>query len=321
MTGTTQSSRGEFKAGIPGVGIGTATCGVHTGEICQGVFFVDGQKKPVRGLQTLPCNLFKATAEFVQDEEDGIRVEPAWMSKSKAAAERTLGFLDVELGKRNGLLRISVNWPDDILKCGFGTSTATVIAAVDATALAVTGLELPRETTNKIAVEAEQAADSLAFGNRSLLFAHRQGDVIEDFGFSLPKTQALAFISDPAGVDTLAMTPAEYNEEQEQTFGMLRASLRGAVKRRDARMVARVAEASARINQEFLPTRGWEEILDIRRAVAADGVAVSHSGTVAVLLWTPNASDLPGRMDYSQTQLRNKLGIPSEHVWQFDFGH
>ena len=53
----------------------------------------------------------------------------------------------------------------------------------------------------------------------------------------------------------------------------------------DAYLIGRVASASARINQRFLPKPKFSEIERIAADTGAVGIQVAHSGTVAGLMF------------------------------------
>lgn len=136
---------------------------------------------------------------------------------------------------------------------------------------------------------------------------HREGTAIKDFFDELPPLLVVGADTDPtgAGVDTLALPPARYDPEQIQTFGCLRALLRRALRERDTELLGRVATCSADINQTFLPTNRFEEIKRIADAPGAVVVQVSHSGTVAGLLFAPDGPAVGTRADDAAAQLRH----------------
>jgi uncharacterized protein involved in propanediol utilization len=182
------------------MGLGRAHA--HHGEILQGVFSVDGRL--VRGLVTLPCSLFEAEVSAVL--EPGRRivgVKPAWKVKARNAARLTLDALGLhEVGAQlivGGAIPVSR---------GFGSSTSDVVATVRAICSAV-GAELDEAEVAKLAVESEVASDPLMF-DRAVLFAQRDGIVLEDFGLPLPALEVLGFSTAGGGmgISTLEFPPA-----------------------------------------------------------------------------------------------------------------
>jgi uncharacterized protein involved in propanediol utilization len=60
---------------------------------------------------------------------------------------------------------------------------------------------------------------------------------------------------------------------------------RGAFQRRDSVTLAAIATESATLNQRFVPMRKFWEIRDLAASYHALGVQISHSGTVAGILF------------------------------------
>jgi uncharacterized protein involved in propanediol utilization len=118
-----------------------------------------------------------------------------------------------------------------------------------------------------------------------VLFAHREGVVLETFGPRLPPMVVVGCDTDPGTrVDTLALQPADYNDSEIGAFQVLRAGLRRAIATQDVALLGRVATASARINQRFLPKPILEALLDLCARCHGCGVQVAHSGTLAGLI-------------------------------------
>ena len=190
---------------------------------------------------------------------------------------------------------------------GCGSSTADCVAAVRACADAL-NRTLSEEEVARLVVAAEVASDNLMF-HRAVLFAHREGEVIEDYTSRPPRLEVLGIDTWPDGkVDTLKYPPAEYSWRQHQTFCMLTGALRRAMKRHDVRLLGRVATASACINQEFLPKPMFKEMKQIVDDVGVLGLAVAHSGTVLSLLLDPADQSLEMKVDQVRARL-NALGI------------
>jgi uncharacterized protein involved in propanediol utilization len=72
-------------------------------------------------------------------------------------------------------------------------------------------------------------------------------------------------------------------------YGMLIARARAAFRTRDLAAIAQVATRSAELNQGVLPMRGFEELRSMTATAGCLGLQISHSGTVAGLLFHPAA--------------------------------
>jgi uncharacterized protein involved in propanediol utilization len=286
-------------------GVGTAQG--HHGELLQGMFSCGEQLS--RGLITLPCPLFWSRATFQLTLAGGVTVSPAGRVKAQHAAKLTLAHFGVEGG---GRLRLHSNIPP---KIGLGSSTADVTATIRAVT-ACLGKQLTAEEIARLAVATEIAADSIMFGARAVLFAQREGAVIEDFGCELPALEVLGFNSAPKGrgIDTLEFAPATYSPAEVVQFDTLRSLARTAIRSGDVRLLGHVASASARINQAHLPITQFERLEGLAAATHALGLVIAHSGTVAGLLFDPQDDLTPQRIQRGQVLLR-KYG--HGQVWRF----
>ncbi|MFC5833506.1 GHMP kinase [Nonomuraea insulae] len=303
-------ARHQGRTGGPGYGSGSA--GVHHGEIAQGVFDHGGHPRP--GLVSLMCDLYHSQARFWATPNGVITVEPATKTKALRAAEATLALLAGV--PRGGLLRIRSNVPP---ARGFGSSTSDVLAAVRAV-LSAHGRALPAATIACLVVEAEIASDPLMFDDESvLLFAHRDGDIIEDFGAPLPPMDVLGFgtSSDGRGVDTLALPHAVYTRSEHQAFDEIRTMLRLSISTSDPHLLGRTATISTRINQRRLPIPGLDTIEPLVRRVGAVGLQTAHSGDIAGLLFDGRDPETPARRRLAQSLLSD-IGISA--TWHFTVG-
>jgi uncharacterized protein involved in propanediol utilization len=177
-------------------------------------------------------------------------------------------------------------------------------------------VQLPAAVIATLAVQAEAASDAIMFEDRAVLFAHRSGVVMEDFGAPMPALEVVGVNTDPtgAGVDTLDTPPAWYSPQELQTFQELVACLRQAMATHDAHLIGQVALVSARINQRHLLKPGFEQLERLVVEVGALGLQVSHSGTIAGLLFDPQDAEKDLKICCAHTALQ-RLGFA--HTWRF----
>ncbi|MFB7369277.1 GHMP kinase [Streptomyces sp. NPDC056222] len=294
-------------------GTGCAPC--HHGEILQGVF-LDADGRRCAGLVTLPMAGPGSSAEFVPHPgtaPDALTVAPA--DRTKAAQAAVLAV--AECAERAGLpccggeLRISGDIPVGL---GMGSSTSDVIATVRAVADAY-GLRLAPETVARLAVSAELASDPLMLDGRPVLFAQREGRVLEVLGPALPPLVVVGCtLGGGAPVDTLALPVREAADADIRDFERLRTLLRRAVATGDARLLGEVATASARRGQQVLGHTEFDALTAIARRVGAAGVQIAHSGAVAGVLFDAAAPGLRYRVR-SCLRALDAHGIPATRAF------
>lgn len=293
---------------VAGHGVATA----HHGELFQGVMVgSDGNLR--RGLVSLPCSLFNSKATFVPDTTGTIRVSPPWKFKAREAARTSLEFFGrTDLG---GELTIQSDVP---VGWGLGSSTSDVTAAIYAVADSLrVQIDAPRVAL--LAVKAETASDSVMFQDNTVLFAQREGLVIEDFECSIPPLEVLGFNTDSlgSGLDTLSYLPARYSWWEVEAFRPLVGLLRRALESRDAHLIGHVASASAKINQHHLPKPRFARLMEMVDEVGAVGLEVAHSGTVVGFLFDPSETNMDERVD-NATGLVEEMGFGA--TWRFRTG-
>jgi uncharacterized protein involved in propanediol utilization len=219
-----------------------------------------------------------------------LEVTPAWKKKAERAALLALdaigapaaGRLEMECAVATGV--------------GLGSSTCDVVAAIRAVGDAH-GVKLEAGDVARLAIEAEGAADPIMF-DEVVLFAQRRGCVLESFGEWVPRYTVVSIDTDAAGaggIDTLGLAIPSYTRAELGAFERLVLRAREAFRERDARAIAAIATASARLNQRFLPMRKFHEICALAEAYDALGVQISHSGTVAGILF--DAQGMPSNGD------------------------
>jgi uncharacterized protein involved in propanediol utilization len=273
----------DVSAAKVGTQAGSGWAIAHHGELLQGAFeSLDGRLH--RGLVTLPMPILQAHATFQPHARPGMQVEPCDRSKAARAAAIVLARLGNTGGGKLILeSRISVGH-------GYGSSTADVVATIRAVADA-NAVTLTRQTIAELAVRAESASDAIVYEDQALLFAHREGRVLEHFGGPLPPLLVVGLRKAGAeGVDTLRFARAHYGSDEIETFHVLRGLMQRAVEQQDPWLAGRVATASANINQRFLPKPHLSAIQQIADHYHACGIQVAHSGTAIGVLLDPSSS-------------------------------
>lgn len=270
-------------AGIPyaparsRAGIGLA--GRHHGEILQGAW-QSPAAEPVPCLVTMPVAEHGSRARFVRGADERVEVRPAWKVKAAHAARLALDFLGET--RAGGVLTVDCRVRAGL---GLGSSTSDVVASIRAVCDARGGSIDSRQLA-RLAVEAEGAIDPIMFDD-GVLFAPRQGRVLERWEGGLPGFLVVSVDTDPrgGGVDTLSLPVPRYTAAELAEYHELITRARTAFLERDAAAMAAVATRSAEINQRHLPMRGFGDLLALARQCGCLGLQISHSGTVAGLLF------------------------------------
>jgi uncharacterized protein involved in propanediol utilization len=262
------------------LGVGVGTAGHHHGEILQGGLQRTGGLIPC--LITMPARGVGSTARFIRTSDERWEVAPPWKRKAEQAARLTLARLGERLA---GRLEIECSVATGI---GLGSSTCDVVAAIRAVCSAH-GAQLDAGQVARIAIEAEGAADPIMFENEVVLFAQRRGQVLESFGTWIPQYTVLSVDTDVgmAGIATLSLPLPDYTDAELAAFERMIEGMRTAFLQRDSAAIAAIATQSARLNQRFVPLRFFREICALAHAHRALGVQISHSGTVAGILFDP----------------------------------
>jgi uncharacterized protein involved in propanediol utilization len=285
------ANRAALLGPVKDAGVGWAAC--HHGELLQGVF-ADENHGLDRALVTLPLRSRGSRATFRTSSHGTITVFPEDRTKARRAAE-----LAVELCAREGTVatggRLDVA-SDVPVGWGMGSSTSDVIAAIRAVSDSYQ-VRLTLEQIAQLAVLAERACDSIMIEGRVVLFAHRRGAVLEVLGCRLPPLVVVGCVSTAVhGVDTLELPLAQYARHEIETFCGLRAALRKAIITQNVGLLGRVATASARINQRFLPKPELDFLIALSGQLGAAGVQIAHSGTVIGLIFDARLPDLACRI-------------------------
>ncbi|MEV5970451.1 GHMP kinase [Streptomyces sp. NPDC051921] len=303
---------------VPGAGAlptGTGYAPCHHGEILQGVFLDGGVRRP--GLVTLPMAGPGSRAEFVRrpgTAPQSITVVPA--GRHKAARAAALAVTECAhaagLPPCGGDLRLTGDIPVGL---GMGSSTSDVIAALRAVADSY-AVRMAPGTVARLAVQAETASDPLMLDDgRPVLFAQREGRVLEVLGPALPPLVVVGCtLGGGAPVDTLSLPPDEVHDSDVRAWERLRGLLRRAVSTGDAALVGEVATASARRGQLVLGHPEFDALCAVARRAGAVGVQIAHSGAVAGVLFDPAATALRRRVRRCLHGLRAH-GIPTTRTF------
>jgi uncharacterized protein involved in propanediol utilization len=290
------------------VGVGYAPA--HHGELLQGMF-TDEAGRWRRALVTLPQPGRGSRAVFRPSGNHwGIVGTPELVKVRRAAILVLREFAAHPAPVKGGQIEISRDFP---LGIGMGSSTSDVTATIRAVA-DYHGVVLSREEVGRLAVLAEVASDSIMIDDRVVLFAHRDGQVVETFGHRLPPMVVVGCDTGPgSGVDTLSLQQADYGGPELGAFQVLRGAMRRAVATEDTGLLGRVATASARINQRFLPKPALEPLLELSLRLGGCGVQVAHSGTVAGLIFDPRLPGIQATVQRCAAGL-SELGLPLTSV-------
>ena len=271
----------------PGVGYGIGSG--HYGELLQGEVR-DDRGILRRCLVTLPCRLLRTEAQFTLSQGT-VRVQPARKVKAKRAAELTLEHFNLQ--GVGGTLLLESNIAEGK---GNGSSSADCVAAARAVVSAL-GCSLAPEKLAQLIVAAESASDSVMFES-PVLFAHREGMVLEYYGSNLPGLEVVGIDAEPRRtIETLEHPPASYTPSEHELFRLLADVLRQAIRSQDPRLLSEVANLSALINQRFLPNALFEYLHAMCKEIGGLGVSVAHSGTVICVLLHPSDPALDRKVE------------------------
>ena len=263
---------------------GVGHCSGHFGEFLQGVFRTPSGVQ--RGLVTVPCRKIGTVARvFIQKGAGNIDV-PTGKEKARRAIANYISYhnLPRDVGVN---LTLESSIEEGI---GMGSSTADVVASLRALYKAF-GLQSSVQELADLTLVAELACDSTMFGQRPILFAQREGDVIEDFGNPLMPLAIFGFNLQPGEIFRTDETePAKYSEADLEYFEKLRQKLRSAIKFGNTDALGKVATESAKLNQAFFPKAHFEDFLELAEDFGARGVCISHSGTIGGLIYSTEKS-------------------------------
>ena len=265
-----------------GTGFAIGRAGRHHGELLQGLWWPQSEAHPdpVPCLVTQPVPGAGSEARFRLAPGRQIEVHPAYKVKAARAARLALDALDANAF--GGVLRLRCPIPTGL---GLGSSTSDVLATLRAVCLAC-GTQADTALLARLAVRAEVASDPLMFDS-VVLFAQREGRVLEHWGHWIPEFLVLSIDTDPrsGGRDTLALPLP--GDDMRGHYTELVQQARAAFQTHDAGAIATVATRSAELHQITAPIQGFNSLCALAAAADALGVQISHSGTIAGMLFHP----------------------------------
>jgi len=296
--------------------LGVGSAGHHHGEILQGALRRGGEL--VSCLITMPVGGVGSRVRYLEDGAG--EVVPPMKTKAARAARLALAFVGAP---SFGRLEVECSVPTGV---GLGSSTCDVVAAIRAVCNAY-AVELDAAQVARLAIEAEGAADPIMFDGEMVLFAQRQGRVLESFGSWAPPYAVLSIDTDPGGpgIDTLSLPMPRYTDADLATFEDMVGRARQAFRQCDPVALAAIATESAVLNQRFVPLRHFREIREIAVEYGALGVQIAHSGTVAGVLFDArleqgNSGSCGALLDEVAARLRS-LGLRARGLFTTGADH
>ena len=266
-----------------GTGLAIGRAGRHHGEILQGLWWPQSEaySDPVPCLVTLPMPGAGSEAHFKLTPGRQIEVHPAGKVKAARAARLALDALGVTA--TGGVLRLHSQIPTGL---GMGSSTSDVLATLRSV-YAACSTRADAALLAQLAVRAEVASDPLMFDS-VVLFAQREGRILEHWGHWIPEFLLLSIDTDPrsGGRNTLRV-PLPHGEAMRADYTALVQQARAAFQAHDAGAIAAVATRSAELHQITAPMRGFNSLCALAAARDALGLQISHSGTIAGMLFHP----------------------------------
>lgn len=252
---------------LKAVAIAPGSCG----ELVQGI--LAGRNFHV----TCPINLFSEVTVELKKKQPVV-VSPTHI-KVKLAVEKTLKYF--KASDWGALVRV-----DSMLPVGKGmaSSTADIVAACEATALAL-GYHLEEEQLANLALAIEPS-DGIMFKG-IVSFDHLRGGRPDYIGQALPLE--VVILEPPQTINTLVFNKFKSKLPYSEDILVKRALslVKEGIRQRNPALVGKAATLSAQANQKILPKLSLERILNLSYLLKAYGVVVAHSGTVVGLLVEP----------------------------------
>jgi uncharacterized protein involved in propanediol utilization len=161
------------------------------------------------------------------------------------------------------------------------------------------------------------ASDSVMF-DLPVLFAQTCGVTIDRYDKQLPAFSVIGFDSAPGStIDTLEMERPVHDQEDLDTFALLRSGLRRAIHTGDAKLLGKVASASTRIAMKHNPNSRIQDVMAAAEHWGCLGVQVAHSGTVAGIM-IANGGENEAADDHVMLTAEKVRSMVDGPVWTFD---
>lgn len=227
-------------------------------------------------LVTLPTDLW-STCELICSPIKGPLVVECALEKSRAALSHMLAELGIDWG-----YHFQCNFNSSIpIGKGLSSSTADMLATLRAVQ-EIFGFLLSDGFISRLFTEIEPH-DGLQFSS-SVLYNHRKGHLIENFGY-VPNFTIVA-VDDGGSLDTVTYNEKlSFSPDAVARFDALVPAVRDAFHERDDAKIARCATESARIHVERTGCDFLREALAIAELVKPLGIVATHSGTCAGFLF------------------------------------
>lgn len=215
---------------------------------------------------------------------------PPQCPKAGRAAELALAAVGGE-GRWRVTLRVHNRLPR---RRGLATSTADIVAAAQAVAVAASGRPLPPEHLARIAIAIEPS-DSIMFPGLALL-DHRRGSFWRLLGTPPPAEVALFDYGGEVDAEEFNARPdlAPLSAAKEPQVAAALEWLEAGVAAGNLAWVGRAATLSALAHQAMLAKPGLEEVASWLEEAELPGLCVAHSGTLLGLLLPPGTRLPPG---------------------------
>lgn len=282
--------------------VGVGKCFGTFGELLQGAL-------PDRGrgfLVTLPISRYSTATFTASSGAHDIRVYPSHKEKSRWLAEKLMRRFGRDSG---GFLSIQSELPAGK---GCASSSADMVATARAIQSAL-GVSISRSSLARVMGGIEPSDGVMYPGIVS--FYHREGVLGKCLGYLPPLT--IAGLDEGGEVDTVEFNrrPKPFGRARLTEYEELLRGIEQAIARRDLRAVGEISTRSAVLNQELLPKKHLDLLLDMRRRHDALGVVAAHSGTHLGLLLEPGSGSLPAIVAELARHGRN-VRIDHTHAFQ-----
>ena len=282
----------------------------HHGEIIQGVFATSSGYE-VSALVTLPFNLMYSEAKFqIIEDMTEIVLFPEKNRFSKEAIEYLRE--EYKLYNKGGIIELTSN----INKTkGYGSSTVDICCIVSVISKAF-DLNITEDEMAKIAQKIEKASDSTMYIDKCILFQQRKAIVEKEYSHKLPKMIIIGVDTDEnSTVITKDLVVPDYSLEEKELLNKALRYFEEALSSKSVGLLGKAATISAKINQNYLKKPKFKELLEIKEQSLAMGLQISHSGTVAGLIFSPDQKDLEDNISLCN-KLLDEIGLKKHYIFE-----